>query len=278
MNSPYKIEIIDETSVQIKSEEIDCYIMLHRNFVSFALVDKSNNTIFRLGHFDFFEKSLSEDDLDLIFNDKLIQTSKNINLAVHTPKRTIIPSNFYSANQSDAYTKHLFDISLDEELRNCSIEDKFTSLFAVKKKGINYFQNKFKLKQVFDAESCMLKTYPLLSGSHTSCFVHLLPDSFTTSLYISNKLQYHQTKKYISTEDITFHLANILKQHNLSPLQTHLFLHGETTETAKLYENSKGRFKQIEPTLRPTTLNYPCTIDNYPASYFFNLYSFILCV
>ena len=281
MNTPNEIRIDNPQFLKKQPSVYNCFIVLGKSYLSYALLDQANATVFAVKHFDYKHQVIGKSDFDHIFSDKYIQKATRYYLAVNTQKRTLVPAALYDDTKKENYIQHQFEIGQEESLHDMHIANEFVSIFALKNDSVNYFKSRLTKVSFYDASACVLKTYPkhFSSGKKIQCFISISAESTTLSIYLTQKLILHKSYSSATENDIIYHTLNALQQLELQPQDTHFHLHGENMELAvKVFDLLDGRVGELSYINRPHEIAFPEDLYAKPPHYFFNLFSLVLCV
>lgn len=281
MNTPNEIRIDNPQFLKKQPLAYNCFITLGKNFLSYALLDEANSSVFAIRHFDFKHQVIGKNDFELMFSDKFIQKASQFHLAINTQKRTLAPSHVVDVNHLEMYIQHQFELDKEETLYHMAVNHEFSSIFTLKMDTVNFLKNRLPKVDFYDASATMLKTYPkhFSANRNIHCFISVATESSTITVYQSQKLIFHKSFPNATEYDLLYHTLNVVKQFKLPTEETHVQLHGEnanlTTRTHELFE---GRFGELGYINRLHEIAFPEDMYSHPSHYFFNLFSLVSCV
>lgn len=281
MNTPNDIRIDNPQFLKKQPSSYNCYIILGKSYLSCALIDEANTTVFGVRHFDYKNQIIGKNDFEQIFSDKYIQKASRYYLAINAQKRTIAPSTLVNENQIEKYIQHQFELNEEESLHLMHVANEFCSIFALKKDSVNYFKNRLSQVSIYDANACVLKTYPkhFSANKETQCFISASNESTTISVYHQQKLLFHRSYVNAGEAEILYHTFNALKQFALKAENTHVQLHGENAKLLEsIHQLFEGRVGELGYIHRIHEISFPEDLYAQPQFYFFNLFSLVLCV
>lgn len=280
MATQASIQIDNPQFVKKTPSRYDCFILLGKNYLNYALLDEEHTVVYAIRHFEFKNQAIGKSDFDEILSDRTLQKSTRFFMAVDTLKTTLVPNELYSSTSKSNYIKHLFDLTNEEELHEMKLNNDLTDLFVLKKDSVQYLKNRLRNVSFFDANASVLATYPthLHSEDESSLFVALKHNAATLTVYKSKQLVHHQVYTYTVLEDILFYIANIVKQQNLNTKTIGIHIHGESSNGQQAHELLSNHFNHVRFCSRLHELSYPEELFSQPSHYFFNLFSLVLCV
>jgi hypothetical protein len=280
MATQASIQIDNPQFVKKIPSRYDCFILLGKNYLNYALLDEEHAIVYTIRHFDFKNQTIGKSDFDEILSDRTLQKSTRFFMAVDTLKTTLIPNEFYTSTSKLDYIKHLFDLTNEEELHEMKLNNDMTDLFVLKKDSIQYLKNRLRNVLFFDANASVLNTYPthIHTEDESSIFVALKHSSVTLTTYKSKQLIHHQVYSFSDLDDILFYIANIIKHQNLNAKTIGIHVQGESSNIQQAHDLLSNHFNHVRFCSRLHELSYPEELFSQPSHYFFNLFSLVLCV
>jgi hypothetical protein len=112
-------------------------------------------------------------------------------------------------------------------------------------------------------------------GTVLNCIVFY--DAIKVLLYINGQLYFVQQFKYNSPEDVTYHLLNTCKQHDIKPSEIKLNICGMIIEDSNLYQHLYNYFLNINFISIAENIAVREEISNLPSHFFSHLTELALC-
>ncbi len=279
MASIATIHIDNPQFIKKNNDRYDCFIVLGKNYLNYVLMNEDHSVVFSIKHFDFKNQVIGKSDFDEILADRILQKSSKFYVAIDSLKTTLVPNEFYRTSTIELYTKHLFELAQEEELHEMKIGSQLTSIYALKKESTQYLKNRLRQVEFSDPSSCLLSSYPkqIHSDDEHSIFINAKPDSAVFTIYKGKELLLHKVVSYFSINELVFHVVNSATQYNMKATTIGINVHGESNQCSLLYDELKNHYT-TRYCSRLHEFAYPEELYNYPSHYFFNLFSFALCV
>lgn len=113
---------------------------------------------------------------------------------------------------------------------------------------------------------------------HTGNILKLIfyPDKIVIALQKQDKLQIIQAFKYITAEDVVYHMLNVCNRFNAKDVNVQLC--GMIERDSALFEEIQKYFLNITFAGLPEELLYAAGIKEFPTHFFSHQFSFALCV
>lgn len=281
MNTPNEIRIDNPQFLKKQPSIYDCFMLLGKSYLSYALLDESHNLVLAVRHYDFKDQVIGKNDFDTIFGDKHLQKAKKFHLGIQSQKRTLVPTSLYDADNKNSYFKHQFEIEDNETIFEMPLsQQKVVSLFALKNDSVAFFKNRLNNISFHDAAASVLKTYPQhsLDSSNSNLFLSISQEATTITLYHQKKIYLHKSFPNLKEADILFVVLHSLSQFSIPAGEVDIHLHGEGTLVNDLDKVMQGRFASVTFLNRIHEISYPEELFAQPSYYFFNLFSLVSCV
>jgi hypothetical protein len=122
----------------------------------------------------------------------------------------------------------------------------------------------------------LLPQVPGIAPSELYCIFY--NSSFTAMLLKENKLQAIQTYQYKSPEDVAYYMLQLCESFDAIVNDIHVHLNGMISEESNLYNGISKYFLNLQFDALPAGIDYPETINEYPAHYFSHLFAAAQCV
>ena len=259
---------------------VTCCLLLGKNYLSYILADQSSLKIYALKHYSFEDKVIGKADFDAILSDEQLRKANNYHIAIDSLKFTLIPNEFFSAENLNAYLELTCELDPEEIVRSQEISEGITEAYAIKSSTIHFLESRLSNITFYNAAGCLLKTYPLqiISEHQHSLFVSVKDHQACMTIYHKQALLLHQMYAFEAPEDILYYIANAVKQFDINKEQLGIQIHGESQSTEQIYKSVQPYFVYVRYCTRIKDLQYPDTLYATPAHSFFNLFSILSCV
>ena len=122
----------------------------------------------------------------------------------------------------------------------------------------------------------LLPEIPSIAVNELYCIFY--NSTFTAMLVKENKLQAIQTYQYKSPEDVVYYMLQLCESFEASVNDTNVHLNGMISEASNLYNGISKYFLNLQFEALPAGIDYPETINEYPAHYFSHLFAAAQCV
>ncbi len=279
MASIATIHIDNPQFIKKNAEKYDCFILLGKNYMNYVLMNEEHSIVYSIKHVDFKNQVIGKSDFDEILADRILLKSNRFYIAIDSLKTAIIPIEFHNIDSNELYTQYQFELAQEEELYEMEIRNQYVALFTLKKESIQYLKNRLRAVEFSDAGACLLSAYPLQihSEDEHTFFANIKSDSAILTVYQDKKLLLHKVYPYQSIHELVYHIANIATQFNMNNETIGININGESTQCNIMYDELKNHYT-TRYCSRLHEFAYPEELYKYPAHYFFNLFSFALCV
>lgn len=257
--------------------EISLLIEISNSNLSFAKIEKASNTILEIVEFAKFsnEEILIENLKNLVVKG---YNYSNVYVNYFSEVFTLVPKTYYSESEQLNYLKLNHNIKTTSNIESCDLpaieariiyEVDATILEAIKQDFPNY-----KIKHShFSFIENLISLHK--STSETKAWLNLRSDFFDIAIY-SGKLNFINSYKYQSAEDLLYFLMLALQQNNFNTDSHKLVLSGNINKADLNFKLLDNYFKHIEL----ATLNNKFIkeeMPNIPNQHYFTLLNRLLC-
>lgn len=144
-----------------------------------------------------------------------------------TDKFTTVPGYYYSKHQKDEITQLVFEEQDDSEIAATKVKTlDIHLLFAVSEELKTVFANKFGEYELIHPLKNILRKLPSVEKENGLVLLFDV-DKFYLALYNKQQLLLVNSFKVLHANDVVYYLLTALKQLNIQPQGTQLFLAGE---------------------------------------------------
>lgn len=270
--------IEEKSSILHTDREIVCSILFGKNYISYVFSNIEMNAIYMVKHFDLLSNVLGKSDFDEILFDLFIKKAKSIRIAIDSQKIMLVPSKFCDEHITTLF-ETMYDVYEEEDIYNGRINEETKTFYALKKHTINFLKQRMNNVEIIDASTPLLQAYNYqqVHGKIYSIFVGVKEEHVYLTVYKNKKLQLHNSFAYNCSEDVLYHISNVIKQQDIDISILGIQIHGEMKSTNDVFDLLKNYFDHVRYITRIKSLNYPEDLFNYPSHYFYNLFSLVTC-
>lgn len=256
------------------------FLILGKNYVCYALTDQSSKKVFSIRYYYSANQVIGKSDFESIFNDMNVSRVSTFYVAIDTLKSTLFPTSMFDESFLHQYLENLCEVDQEEVIIKQNLVNEITNIFAIKKSTQNFLISKLENVEFFDSHASLLAIYQahIILEHEASIFISCKDESFAISAYQKNDLVLHQVYEYNHVNDILYHATHLMeaKGWNINKLGIHL--HGESTMTEHAFHVLQNYFPVVKYCIRISDIQYPDTLSDQPAHYFFNLFALVKCV
>lgn len=277
--------VTDESLDVAKTAKYRLSVRSAEDSFSYCILDSSRNKyiairVYNFGKLDGF-LSAGERWKEIVENEKLLQLSfQSINIALVNQASTLVPSAIYDENRKNTFL-HFNQTELQDEIV-------FSDTIRLAES-----RNVFSFPKLM-AES-LFKLFPGASVHHYSTslissllgqfknspdknlIVHIQPFSFEAILVEGGNLLFYNSFRYHAPEDFMYFLMFCCDRLKLNPEKIAISLVGEIEKNSTLYALLFKYFRNVKFGERPDSFQYSYGFSEFPAHFFYNLFSQPLC-
>jgi hypothetical protein len=260
-------------------QKAKCYVVLGKNFLSYVLTSSDTKNIFAIKHFYTKNEVIGKNDFNEIFSESLCNQVTQFYVCIDSPKSTLIPKTLFEKKDAEIFLQAIHPIEAEEQVCVQTLKQEIINLFAIKKATIQFLESKLKQVLFFDANACLLETYPdhILKENPHTLFIACKDESFTLSFYKKNQLILHQLIDDSNEKDVLYYVANATKQFDIPNQTLHIHLHGESPMVETCQKQLATYYTTVRTITRIKEVQYPEMLYAKPTHYFFTLFSFVTC-
>lgn len=272
--------IIEEKSSILHTErEIICSILFGRSYISYVFSNPERTAIYLVKHFDLQNQVLGKSDFDEMLFDLFIKKALSVRLAIDSQKISLMPIRYNKKHGKDFFHA-LFEVWPEEDIYQQMASTDCQLLYSLKKKTVEFLQQRIQDLTLVDSTLPLLKTYPeyCYRDSKFNLFIAVKEEHFyLTILDQRSKYILHQANAYQSVEDVLYFVAQCQHNLNVKHEDISIQIHGEVNSTEKIIDHLRSYYPSARPVSRIKTLNYPEELFQHPSYYFFNLFALVSC-
>ena len=267
---------------------ISLSVQLSLNYLSFSIIDNSQNKFLAIVNYTFPEKAspykLAEFLTKLFEYENLLKKDfKNIIISYETIQSTLIPEELFDSNQLETYLKFQFtDIEDKSILHNFIENQKIYSVFAIPTCIYTVFQNNLSnYKIIHSAHSfieSIYKNFNSQSNFNNKIFVDIDNYSFGMLIFRNNKLLLNNNYGFKTKEDFIYYLLYTLKQLNIDIQSINLVLSGKIAINSSIFNLLSRYISNISFIENKSYFTFSDALAKTPSHQYYKLLNQILSI
>lgn len=224
---------------------ISLSIQLSLNYLSFSIIDNSQNKYLAIVNYTFPEKisayKLAEFLNKLFEYENLLKKDyKNVIISYETTQSTLVPEELFDVNYIETYLKFQHTDLEDKIILHNFVEDqKLYSVFAIPNCINTVFQNNLSSYKIIHSSQSFFesvyKNFSSQSNINNKVFVDIDNYSLEILAFRNNKLLIDNTFNFKTKEDFIYYLLFALKKLNIDTQNVHLVLSGKITLNSSIF-------------------------------------------
>jgi hypothetical protein len=224
------------------------------------------------------------EDLELIEScfdsDKLLYTAfKHTRIAFNSHRNVLVPAPLYSVTGKKEPLSLLHGEATDEVVLMDEVPAlDLMNVYAVHRNILGF------LKKEFPAAVLCHAVTPLLTSwneevrlQKEAIFILVQPSWFHVLAFCEGKLMLQQQTRYSGTSDVVYHVLNIIRQLNFLPATATIYIAGDSSENADIFEGLGQFIAAVRWLERPQGFRFAEKFTDYPSSYFYHLFTVASC-
>lgn len=231
----------DQLIIEIGNYHVACIVKLSVKGELAAIEVYSFNS-FEEEWYDIFQDIRSKSK---ILNRGFIDTEVYFNL----PETVVIPTSLFSESSATEYLQLVHGDTINQVIKSESVdvEPSITVAAKIKRSLMDAVNSNLMMITLHNSYKVFIENLmsPKRAYNHSLLKVQLYSGEMLVGLMYNSQLQIVQLYTQNTSEDILYHLLNVLQQYNLRAEETTLELSGYIEVKTPLYENLRKVFPRI---------------------------------
>jgi hypothetical protein len=222
--------------------------------------------------FDFtrqdFDKLIKENEI-FAFSFQKIICLLDINYV------SLVPRAFFEEAKIETYLKFNLNLPSGNLLYKSQsiLSTDYEALYALPKNLVDAMESNF-MNVSFNISNIALLNYFAKFTQLDKFFeIHFNDDFLSIFYYKENKLLFYNTFKYISAEDIIYHILNVMNELGLDNERELVYFSGQIMHETENMELLKEYVKYLQAMERSNKINYSSNVEAMPSHYFVQHYA-----
>jgi Protein of unknown function (DUF3822) len=275
-------EIKDDRFDSNKIAESHLLIEVSRDRFRFAIHHSEHDIIMWLEDYHIFT---------LLNENQLLKTLKNIyqqhpflsanywktiRLAVNANNFTLIPDEYYEANEAAKYLNFAAGKNLSEKEQIFDFKhSRFgaVSIFGVEKELINWFKEMYPARKITPVPVLASIIEGIIQDRNNNGLHLYFEDNYITILYFKEaKLNFCNRFQFRTSHDMVYHVLFVMNELGLQT-EMQVTFYGEITSFSEGYIQLSESLKDIRFALNPTKIRFSQYFDDLPEHRYYTLFS-----
>jgi hypothetical protein len=275
-------EIKDDRFDSNKIAESHLLIEVSRDRFRFAIHHSEHDIIMWLEDYHIFS---------LLNENQLLKTLKNIyqqhpflsanywktiRLAVNANNFTLIPDEYYEANEAAKYLNFAAGKNLSEKEQIFDFKhSRFgaVSIFGVEKELINWFKEMYPARKITPVPVLASIMEGIVQDRNNNGLHLYFEDNYISILYFKEaKLNFCNRFQFRTSHDMVYHVLFVMNELGLQTTMPVTF-YGEITSFSEGYVQLSESLKDIRFALNPTKIRFSQYFDDLPEHRYYTLFS-----
>lgn len=276
-------EIFDETFQESKSDAYHLSVLLSRDVLQAAVLDKVENRFLAVSEFILDRALPFAGIVEKLLGDKRIFRPAYRSVSVTWPgvPSTLVPNALFSTGKEASFMKlssftndkdHIASLSLrgvDAKIIFSMNED-LRNIFSKKYSGVIHIPSAAVL-----LEHVLLATKNL-SGKRVS--INVLPGIVDIVVTDGNKLIFQNSFPQDNPDELVYYVMNVFETLQLNPEKTNLSISGQVEKNSVTYELFRKYIRTVELNALPEGFRFAYPLEVLPRHQFVLLFGSFACV
>lgn len=282
INISPSFEIKDDRFDTNQIAESHLLIEVSRDRFRFAVYHSEHDVIMWLEDYHIFSL-LTENQLlkslKTIYQQHIFLSAnywKTIRLTVNANNFTLIPDEYYEANEAAKYLNFAAGKNLLEREQIFDFKhSRFgtVSIFGVEKELISWFKEMYPARKIIPVPVIASLLEGIVQDRNNNGLHLYFEDNFVTILYFKDaKLYFCNRFHFRMAQDMVYHVLFVMNELGLQTEMPVTF-YGEITSFSEGYILLSASFKNIKFALNPTKLRFSQYFDDLPEHRYYTLFS-----
>ena len=279
--SPRK-ELFDLT-YQNNDQHLSTIIQVDQAFLYATLYDETKHQYvaikdFHLGNDKNWEASLSK--LTELMPLLDVKGNKPAKVLLTDSTYTLVPSVLFDETRLRSYLSfnHLIaDLDKYEFYYDKLLNHEIVIVYAIPQKIASLFKAKFQNMVFYHYSLPLLEAFLLEKNEHSKIGLHIQQQHFDLIYEKAGQLQYFNSFKYETAEDVLYYLLYAMEQLKIDREKVKLLLFGEFEKNSTLYNMIIRYVGEVEIIAKPGQVNYSKILNDLPEHHYHTLFNQYLC-
>jgi len=199
---------------------------------------------------------------------------KGVKIFYNFKESMLIPTKYYNEDLNEQMLSLLFGENEDTIIRTDKLDKlQICNIYRLPAELDKFITANFPQVNYIHSSSCQIQQQ--FSSTEMVCIVFY--NAIKVMLYIDGHLHLVQQFKYNSPEDVSYHLLNICKQHDLQPTEIKLHISGMIVQDSILFQHLYNYFLHIDFIAVSEQIKMRDDINDLPAHFFSHLTELATC-
>ncbi len=199
---------------------------------------------------------------------------KGVKIFYNFKESMIIPTKYYNEDLNEQMLSLLFGENENSVIRTDKLDKlQICNIYRLPAELDHFITSSFPQVNYIHSSSCQIQQQ--FSATEMVCIVFY--NAIKVMLYIDGHLHLVQQFKYNGPEDVSYHLLNICKQHDLQPTEIKLHISGMIVQDSILFQHLYNYFLHIDFIAVSDQIKMKDDINDLPAHFFSHLTELATC-
>ena len=271
LKSGYNIPLKDTAN-----QSLQLLIELGDFGISLIWTDTQKKQIAALAVFIFEDEDDKVEQIRNTINKFVItgKEQKSLKIFYNFRESMLVPSKYYNEELNEQMLSLLFGENDDAVIRTDKLDNlEIYNIYRLPIELDKFITNTFPQVNSFHSTSCQI----IQDFNSTEMVCIVFYNSIKVLLYIDGHLYLVQQFKYNGPEDVSYHLLNICKQHDLQPTEIKLHISGMIVQDSTLFQHLYNYFLHIDFISMSNQIKLKEDINDLPAHFFSHLTELATC-